>query len=262
MQRYHTVLFDADNTLFDFDRAEHEALGRALRERGYPDDDATRETYLAINRELWRRFDLGEADQDWLLVERFRRFEAAMGGHHDPERFNRDYLTYLGEGAFLLPGAMELCRTLSERCTLAIVTNGATIAQTGRFARSGLAPYFKGLFISQELGCRKPERAYFDTVLSRLGAPAWTPSGTTPAGAGRRGTSFPPIPRKITARWPPSSWGSRPEPSDRQRFDIMRCQCSCTNRPTTGPGPTARSASPSPWCSPSWRPSSWPWPSP
>ena len=169
MQRYHTVLFDADNTLFDFDRAEHEALGRALRERGYPDDDATRETYLAINRELWHRFDLGEADQDWLLVERFRRFEAAMGGHHDPERFNRDYLTYLGEGAFLLPGAMELCRTLSERCTLAIVTNGATIAQTGRFARSGLAPYFKGLFISQELGCRKPERAYFDTVLSRLG---------------------------------------------------------------------------------------------
>ena len=169
MQRYHTVLFDADNTLFDFDRAEHEALGRALRERGYPDDDATRETYLAINRELWRRFDLGEADQDWLLVERCRRFEAAMGGHHDPERFNRDYLTYLGEGAFLLPGAMELCRTLSERCTLAIVTNGATIAQTGRFARSGLAPYFKGLFISQELGCRKPERAYFDTVLSRLG---------------------------------------------------------------------------------------------
>ena len=75
MQRYHTVLFDADNTLFDFDRAEHEALGRALRERGYPDDDATRETYLAINRELWRRFDLGEADQDWLLVERFRLAE-------------------------------------------------------------------------------------------------------------------------------------------------------------------------------------------
>ena len=169
MPRYHTVLFDADNTLFDFDRAEYEALCRVLRERGYPDDERTRETYLSINRELWRRFDRGEVSQDWLLVERFRRFEAAMGGHHDPEQFNRDYLTHLGEGAFLLPGAEELCRTLAAQCTLAIVTNGATIAQTGRFARSGLAPYFKGLFISQELGCRKPERAFFDQVLQRLG---------------------------------------------------------------------------------------------
>ena len=35
MPRFDYVLLDADNTLFDFDRAEHEALKRAMTERGY-----------------------------------------------------------------------------------------------------------------------------------------------------------------------------------------------------------------------------------
>ena len=169
MPRYHTVLFDADNTLFDFDRAERHALQRALEERGYPFTPEVEERYLSINRALWHQFDLGQVTQEFLLVERFRRFEEAMGGSHDPVRFNRDYLTYLGEGAFLLPGAEALCRELAPHCTLAIITNGATIAQKGRFARSAVRDCFSYLFISQELGCRKPEKAFFDKVFAAMG---------------------------------------------------------------------------------------------
>lgn len=36
MPRYDYVLFDADNTLFDFDRAEAEALRTTLAEYGLP----------------------------------------------------------------------------------------------------------------------------------------------------------------------------------------------------------------------------------
>lgn len=169
MPNYHTVLFDADNTLFDFDRAEREALRRALTERGYPFTPETEGCYLSINRELWHRFDLGEVTQDWLLVERFRRFVAEMGGGHDPEQFNRDYLRYLGEGAFLLPGAAALCRTLAPHCALAIITNGATVAQTGRFERCEIRDCFSYLFISQQLGCRKPQREYFQKVFQTMG---------------------------------------------------------------------------------------------
>lgn len=169
MQRYQTVLFDADNTLFDFDRAERAALRRVLEERGYPFTPETEALYLSINRELWRQFDLGQVSQDFLLVERFRRFQAAAGGEYDPVQFNRDYLTYLGEGSFLLPGAEELCQTLASHCTLAIITNGATIAQKGRFARSAIRDCFSHLFISQELGCKKPEKTFFDKVFAAMG---------------------------------------------------------------------------------------------
>ena len=36
MPRYDVVLFDADNTLFDFDRSEREALAGLLRAHGLP----------------------------------------------------------------------------------------------------------------------------------------------------------------------------------------------------------------------------------
>ena len=57
MPRYDTVLLDADNTLFDFDAAEHAALRRALEERGYPFTPETEALYLDINRPLWAAFD-------------------------------------------------------------------------------------------------------------------------------------------------------------------------------------------------------------
>ena len=169
MPRYDTVLFDADNTLFDFDQAERSALRRVLESRGYPFTPETEACYLEINRALWHQFDLGQVSQSFLLVERFRQFQAVMGGDHDPVRFNEDYLACLGEGAFLLPGAEELCRALMPCCTLAIITNGATMAQKGRFARSAIRDCFSYLFISQELGCRKPEKEFFDRVFSAMG---------------------------------------------------------------------------------------------
>ena len=59
MANFDFVLFDADNTLFDFDKAEHEALRGVLEARGCPFNDHTRDLYLSINRELWARLDRG-----------------------------------------------------------------------------------------------------------------------------------------------------------------------------------------------------------
>ena len=171
MPDFDFVLFDADNTLFDFDRAEHEALKGVLAAHGYPTDPATLEVYLAVNRDLWARFDRGEVTQAYLVVERFAAFVRTMGGHDDPAQFNRDYLDRLAQGAFLLPGAEELCRALAPRCTLAIVTNGVARAQRGRFERSPLAGLISHLFISEELGAAKPDPAFFDAVLRALGGP-------------------------------------------------------------------------------------------
>ena len=168
MPRYDYVLFDADNTLFDFDLAERKALRRALEEHGYPFDDVTESLYLAINRALWHRFDLGTIGREELLRERFAVFSHVMGGQDDPLEFNRCYLDHLAEGNDLLPGAEELCAALAPCCTRAIVTNGVASAQRGRFSRSPLPPYFSGLFISEELGCQKPQARFFELVLRAM----------------------------------------------------------------------------------------------
>ena len=166
--RYDYLLFDADNTLFDFDRAEERALRATLEFFGYPLDSDTRELYRTINRVLWRRLDLGEISRETLVVERFALFDRAMGGGRDAAALNRFYLDRLSEGAELLPGAEALCRSLAPRATLALVTNGVARAQRGRLARSALAGLFPYVFISEEVGWQKPQREFFSHVCSAM----------------------------------------------------------------------------------------------
>lgn len=168
MPRYDYVFFDADNTLFDFDAAELRALNLTLEEYGYPADEATRGCYLAINRALWGAFDRGEAEKDFLVVERFAALQRELGGDHNPAEMNHFYLSRLAEGADLLPGAESLCRALAPHCTLAILTNGLSIAQRGRFSRSPLKEVIPYLFISGEMDCQKPQKIFFDKVLAAL----------------------------------------------------------------------------------------------
>lgn len=166
--RYQFVLFDADNTLFDFDLAEHKALVKSLAHWGYPTDEATQQTYLAINRALWAGFDRGEVSREELVIRRFARLQEKLGGRRDPAEMNRFYLTALGEGSDLLPGAEELCRALAPHCILAIVTNGLALAQRSRFAGSALSDVIGHVFISEAMGCQKPQKEYFDKVCAAL----------------------------------------------------------------------------------------------
>ena len=169
MNRYDFVLFDADNTLFDFDRAEHEALRLALAAWSIPCPPETEALYVSINSALWAMLDRGEASREWLVVERFARLAAALGVDADPAALNRTYLDKLGEQPFLLPGAEEVCRTLGKHSTLAILTNGVARAQRGRFERSPLAGLIPHLFISEEVGASKPSPDFFRPVLKDLG---------------------------------------------------------------------------------------------
>ena len=170
MPKYDVVLLDADDTLFDFQRSEREALCRVLAQRGYPTDGETLALYHRINGALWDANARGEIDQDFLTVERFAAFMRVKGGDWDPRRFNRDYLQALGEAGHLLPGAEAFCCALrAGGCQLAIVTNGLPVAQWGRLDRSPLKPLISRMFVSMELGCQKPQPEYFDRVCAELG---------------------------------------------------------------------------------------------
>ena len=169
MAAYDVILFDADNTLFDFDRSEHEALRQALAAFSIPCSPDTEGRYVAINSALWAMLDRGEASREWLVVERFARLTRELGLEADPAALNRAYLDKLGEQSFLLPGAEKVCRALSRHCTLAILTNGVARAQRGRFNRSPLAGLIPHLFISEEVGASKPSPDFFRPVLAALG---------------------------------------------------------------------------------------------
>lgn len=161
---YPYLLFDADNTLFDFDQAERNAHLLLCRAHGLAFSEEGYQLYHKCNADLWRDFDRGLCTKEYLLVERFRRYLAITGERADPEALNRDHLRALGEGAMLLPGAEELCRVLSRDHRLYLLTNAVASVQKTRFANSSIAPYFQGVFISEEVGVGKPDPAYFEYV--------------------------------------------------------------------------------------------------
>ena len=171
MARYDVVLLDADRTLLDFERSEQAALRRVLARWGLPQDEQVCRTYSKINDSLWAALARGEIDQDFLVVERFAALLRVYGGPDSPEaaRLNRDYMEFLGQEAYLLPGAEQFCRDLGELgLTLAIATNGLPGPQRGRYVRTGLDKLVPHLFISMELGARKPQREFFDRILEAL----------------------------------------------------------------------------------------------
>lgn len=167
--KYEVVLFDADGTLFDFARAEAFALENAFREVSLPYLPEYLEDYKVINHATWRQFERGEVSSLELRTLRFERFCSKIGIDTNPESMSTRYLSWLAQARFLIDGAERVVGMLSDRCRLAIVTNGLKDVQNGRFGRSPIRRYFDAIVISEEIGIQKPDPAIFVHALELLG---------------------------------------------------------------------------------------------
>ncbi|MCD8329591.1 MAG: noncanonical pyrimidine nucleotidase, YjjG family, partial [Lachnospiraceae bacterium] len=65
------LLFDLDETLFDFHRAEAIALRRALTSLGVEATEEITARYSVINDSQWKRLELGEITRDEVTLGRF-----------------------------------------------------------------------------------------------------------------------------------------------------------------------------------------------
>ena len=165
---YKIILFDADMTLFDFKTSESQCLEQTLLDFGFPHSPDVLSLYSCINDSFWKRFERGEIDRASLLTERFRELFREMGVSGDPAAFNHQYMENVGGSALLLDGAREICEELSKNYDLYIITNGSARNQRRRFEKAAFAPYFRDVFISEEMGCQKPQTAFFDHVAANV----------------------------------------------------------------------------------------------
>lgn len=170
--KYDVVLFDADDTLLDFGKSEAAALQQAFDMFGLPLTDEIRAGYLEINHGLWKALERGEVDKPHVLAHRFQETFVRFGiaGPTDGS-FEREYQRLLGEGAYLVDGAVDVLNALKRHCRLAIVTNGVTATQTNRLRLSGLDQIIGDVFISEQIGVAKPQAGFFDAVFAVMGEP-------------------------------------------------------------------------------------------
>lgn len=174
MKKYKYILFDNDGTLMDFAQAEARALEISYNNSPLsallPYSPFIFESYERCNKAWWKKLEKGECTKAELQYGRFADFFEAIGLIGDADAFNSDYMESLGKGQDLLPGAAEICRVLSERYDIYIITNGVAVTQHRRIDSCGYVKYIKGMFVSEETGFAKPKKEYFDYVLSAIGA--------------------------------------------------------------------------------------------
>lgn len=166
--KYTTLFFDADDTLLDFGKCEHGALKKTFEKYGLSFDAAIEKRYEEINNSLWAAFERGEIAKTDILNTRFRKLFAQLSIENVDKDFERQYQSFLASDGCTIEGALELCRELSQDFDLYILTNGVAATQHGRFQDSGLLPFIKGIFVSEEIGFQKPDLRYFEAVLERL----------------------------------------------------------------------------------------------
>ena len=169
LDKYKYLLFDLDDTLLDFGKAQVLAFKKLLEDENIEYSDESFEKYETINKSLWRSFERGEISNKEVTSERFIRFFALFGMKVDGSEVDNRFRSYLAEGNQLFVGIIEMLEKLSLTHKLYIASNGIGITQHTRLKNNNLNKYFDKIFISEEIGSKKPDREFFDIILKEVG---------------------------------------------------------------------------------------------
>lgn len=83
--KYPYLLFDVDDTLFDFPKASFQAFDTLCLIQQIPNTPEIWSLYHTINMELWATFDRREITKEQVITGRFHRFLSELGLDRDPE---------------------------------------------------------------------------------------------------------------------------------------------------------------------------------
>lgn len=167
--KYEVILFDADETLYDFKKSEREAFKNTMLEFNIEYDEENHlKTYQDINTTLWKEFEQGLITQEKLKIERFKRLSDMLKINFDENNFATLYMKHLSNASFLYDNSIDLLDELNQHYRLGIVTNGLTLVQDKRIRQSTIAKYFDAIVISEEILISKPNPEIFEYTLKNL----------------------------------------------------------------------------------------------
>lgn len=169
-RRYDVLLCDADNTIFDFTKAEENAFAIACAHAGIDGAERLLPVYADINSAMWKLLELGGITQSVLRVRRFELFLTAIGRTDiDARDMGDTFADALGQQSVPLPGAVEAVARWSRVLPVIIVTNGISKVQHGRMEGSEVRHFISGMVISEEVGAAKPDPRMLELAMEKAG---------------------------------------------------------------------------------------------
>ncbi|MDA3811690.1 MAG: YjjG family noncanonical pyrimidine nucleotidase [Spirochaetaceae bacterium] len=171
--KYTTLLFDADGTLYDFEKAEEKSLESfySLIQLNCPYKEF-KEVYEIENRLLWKAFEEGVVSAGEVKEKRFENTIKKLSLYeNNAKELSQLYIEELSKCDFLIPGAKELIECIKDKYVLLIITNGLWDVQKKRIGQSDLYQYFNGLIVSEKVGFAKPDSRIFDRAFAEANHP-------------------------------------------------------------------------------------------
>jgi 2-haloacid dehalogenase len=170
-KKYHTLLWDLDNTLLDFDAAAQLSFEDMMRVYDLPADSQHYLLYQEINHSLWNNLESGQLKQDQIKWKRWEMYFDRISTYRDPHQANQDFFKGLAKHPVEVKGARALLKDLYHDFELCLITNGIGEIQRQRLKRSGFEAFFTSLIISDEIGHAKPHKAFFDHTFEEMSHP-------------------------------------------------------------------------------------------
>lgn len=171
--KFRCFLFDADNTLFDFDTSQSCALQDALLQVHGRYENHWQGVYSAISTQCWHQYEAGQISVDEVKTRRFQEFVAAANLNCSPIELNTAYMEHLSGSTHLIENSENIIAQLSAAgAKLVIITNGLSCIQRPRFSASPIIDIFDDVVISDEVGSVKPDAGIFSIALEKIGDPA------------------------------------------------------------------------------------------
>ena len=167
------VIFDIDNTLYGFDRANEAGIA-AVAEYACRELNISAEDFSALHKKTQERLNqrMGKVAATHNRLIRYQNMLEELHLPLSPHVLNMEALFWdtLLEKAELTEGAEELFRTIKRMGLLiGIGTNMTARMQFRKLEKLGLLPYIDFVLTSEEAGTEKPDPLFYRFCAEKAG---------------------------------------------------------------------------------------------
>ncbi|MEV6399551.1 HAD family hydrolase [Streptomyces sp. NPDC051907] len=169
------VLWDIDDTIFDYATADRAGMQLHLEAEGLVDGHDSVDQALArwreITAEQWARFSAGETDWPGQRRDRVRAFTGLELSDAESDAWFDRYIVHYESAWSLFPDAVPTLDLLAGGYRQAVLSNSYLPNQDRKLRILGVRDRFETVLCAAELGVAKPAAEAFHAACAELGLP-------------------------------------------------------------------------------------------
>lgn len=166
------VLWDIDDTLFDYTSADRVGMRGHLAAEGLTDAFPSVDRALGRWREItdlhWDRFAAGETDFQGQRRDRVRTFVGAELSDAEADAWFERYIVHFESAWSLFPDSLSVLDQLATDYRQAVLSNSSMRNQDHKLRVLGVRDHFEAVLCAAELGVSKPDAAAFHAACDVL----------------------------------------------------------------------------------------------